>query len=294
MELQHWLNTTDYIQEFKKEKVSYRKYNDLMIIKRKFGSQYSEDNGFWLNYCRGLIINHKTNQIVFIPPSKSKEVGTYDNFIELGENPTVLIDGTMVNLFYYNEKWMCATRSNIGATNKWSGNLNFNEMFLECSKNLDYDTLNKEYTYSFTMRHKKNRVTSHVEDNELILIEVYHKLQKIDSLPINTGYICLHEWIPGNLIKGMNITVNNSRYKWLSNEHKYIEMIKPNTSNPCLDYLLLRKSGYLTNYLKYFPEKRFEFDTYRNKLHSLTNLIYKYYLNVFIHKQIDKKEIFIV
>ena len=68
-------------------------------------------------------------------------------------------------------------------------------------------------------------------------------------------------------------------------------MIKPNTNNPCLNYLVLRNSGHLSNYLKLFPEYRFQFETYRNKVHSITQLLHQYYIAVFIKKEVDKKDI---
>ena len=289
MELQTWLNENDYISEFKRNKVSFRKYPEkqLMIVKRKYGSSYNEDKE-WLNYCRGLVINYQTNKVILIPPVKAIEVRQVE---ELPMSPVNLVDGTMVNLFYHNNEWLTSTRSTIGCTSKWSNSMDFMEMFNDCSSNLEYEKLNNEYTYSFVLRHKKNRITTPVHTNCLILVEIYHKLTRLNTLPKNKGYICVDDWIPDKLIKGLTGYFNNQRYKWLSPEHKFIEMIKPNTNNPCLNYLMLRKSGHLTSYLQLFPESRFEFDDYRKKLHQLTKIIYNYYINVFIKKTIDKQDI---
>jgi len=293
MKIQQLIETGDYIDEFKKEKVVFRKYPDkgLMIIKRKYGSPYSEDKP-WLNSCRGLVINYNEHKIICIPPVKSREILTKDAFMSEISLSYELIDGTMINIFYYNGEWLTATRSNIGCTNKWSQDINFQEMFQECSHKLDYETLNKEYTYSFVMRHKKNRITSKVDKNELVLIEVYHNLNKLNELPDNEGYrlLKLSDHVEG-IKKGLTGYREGIRYKWLTNEHKFIEMIKPNTNNPCLNYLTLRNSGHLTNYLKIFPEKRFEFDEYRKKVHMITQLIYQYYIHIFIHKDFDKQEL---
>jgi len=293
MDIHQLIETGNYIDEFKKEKVIFRKYSDLglMIIKRKYGSNYSEDKS-WLNYCRGIIIDYKEHKVVFIPPSKSKEVVTREVFLEEGNDSMELVDGTMINLFWFNGEWLSATRSNIGCTNKWSQDMNFLQMFQECSKDLDYTTLNKEYTYSFVMRHKKNRITSVIVKNELVLVEVYHKLSKLDELPGNAGYRVVNKNndVVG-LQKGLTSYRNGCRYKWLTTEHKFLEMIKPNTNNTCLNYLILRNSGHLTNFLQLLPEKRFEFEGYRKTVHNITQLLHQYYTNVFIHKEIDKKDI---
>ena len=298
MVIQEFIESGNYINEFKKEKVIYRKYPDkkLMIVKRKYGLEYSVDKP-WLNYCRGLIIDYEHNKVVFIPPIKSKEILTKESFVEKVDEPYELVDGTMINLFYFNGSWLTSTRSNIGCTNKWTQDIDFQQMFQECSQNLKYDTLNKEYTYSFVMRHKKNRITSIVNTNELVLVEVYHNLCKLVELPTNDGYRLLRkvEDISNRettvLQKGLTGYYEGQRYKWLTTEHKFIEMIKPNTNNPCLNYLVLRNSGHLTNYLKLFPEYRFHYDEYRNKVHSITQLLHQYYISVFVKKEVDKKDI---
>ena len=36
---------------------------------------------------------------------------------------------------------------------------------------------------------------------------------------------------------------------------------------------------------------RFEFDKYRKKIHSLTQLLYQYYVSIHIKKQLEKKDV---
>ena len=55
--------------------------------------------------------------------------------------------------------------------------------------------------------------------------------------------------------------------------------------------MTLRKSGHLTNYLNYFPEKKFQFNKYKQKLYYITKLIYQLYTNIFIHKNFTKQDI---
>ena len=297
MEITQLLENGNYLEYFKKHKVVYRKYPDLnlMIVKRKYGSTYNDDIP-WLNYCRGLVIDTMNHKIVFCPPVKSKEVRTLDDFKELGGVSTELIDGTMVNIFYHNG-WHMSTRSNIGCNNQWSADLTFKQMFDQCSNNLDYENLDKSVTYSFVMRHKKNRIITPVNKNQLYLIEVRQLGVQVGLPEEENGFVInkpiirdeiTHEY---SLKKGFTITFEGIRYKWLTTECKFIELIKPNTNNPLLNYLTLRNSGHLTNYLKLYPEERFKFDKYRNQVHQLTGILHQFYLNVFVHKQIEKKDI---
>ena len=73
MVIQEFIESGNYINEFKKEKVIYRKYPDkkLMIVKRKYGLEYSVDKP-WLNYCRGLIIDYEHNKLIFVENKKNR------------------------------------------------------------------------------------------------------------------------------------------------------------------------------------------------------------------------------
>ena len=113
---------------------------------------------------------------MLVPPVKSSEIRTKEEFMSpelIDDEYQYLIDGTMINMFYHNNEWLVSTRSNIGATNKWNKTMTFKDMFNECSTKVDYDTLNTKHTYSFVMRHTKNKIISPVDKNELILVEVY-------------------------------------------------------------------------------------------------------------------------
>lgn len=294
MELIQLIESGHYLDEFNKEHVSYRKYPDknLMIVKRKYNSKYSKDKP-WLNYCRGLVIDYKLHKIVFIPPVKSKEILQYEKYTEQFDTSTLLMDGTMINLFWYNECWNISTRGNIGCTNKWDKHNSFKELFKECSVNLDINSLNNEYTYSFVMRHKKNKIILPILTNELILVEVYHNLEKLEILPENEGYkqINIINQTKDSFIKGYTTFKEGIRYKWISNEYKYVQTIVPTTNNELLNYLIIRKNNNISNYLRYFPEKKFKYKQFQEKLYNLTNIIYEYYKNVFIYKTYEKNDI---
>ena len=89
----------------------------------------------FIKWCKGAIININTHKLVCLSPVKTET--KYDlSKTELNINPHYdnnsilqpLIDGTMINLFYHNNEWMMATRSFIGAKNKWDQNISFKKM----------------------------------------------------------------------------------------------------------------------------------------------------------------------
>ena len=44
-------------------------------------------------------------------------------------------------------------------------------------------------------------------------------------------------------------------------------------------------------YLKYYPEDRYEFNNYSQLFYELCNLIYKQYISFFVKKEIEKKDL---
>ena len=76
MELQAFINTnSDYLSQFKEHKLYVRNYSKLglSIVKGYRNNKYDYENHPWLRYCRGAIINTKTNRLVCIPPQKAEE-----------------------------------------------------------------------------------------------------------------------------------------------------------------------------------------------------------------------------
>jgi hypothetical protein len=87
------------------------------------------------------------------------------------------VEGTMINLFYYNEEWMCATKSIIGAKCKFFRDYpkTYRTLFLEAmeSSNLEFNMLNKSYCYSFILQHPENRIVVPFSEMRLIIVNMY-------------------------------------------------------------------------------------------------------------------------
>ena len=73
------------------------------------------------SYCRGLVIETSNFDMVCIPPEKAYK---YSELVPLNIDYSELIfeefyDGTMINVWYYNNEWNISTRSTIDANCKW-------------------------------------------------------------------------------------------------------------------------------------------------------------------------------
>ena len=89
-------------------------------------------------FCRGLIVNTDTNQIVCLPTPKSTPLRLLQDTINNSPVDTnivlePLLDGTMINMFYNVEDydWEISTRTVIGAECRWTSQKSFRDMFYE-------------------------------------------------------------------------------------------------------------------------------------------------------------------
>ena len=312
MELQNYINShPNYISEFKKNGFKVNSFKKLKIISYPYDKKpiiHKDKNNLWQFYCRGAVISSE-NKIICLPPIHSIELNENQEFISNDEIIYEhLIDGTMINLFYYDNEWIISTRSEIGGYNKWANGRSFRKMFDECSQ-LDYDTLDKTMSYSFVMKHTENRNISPIHQNELFLVEVYdyknntiQKLNKseypenfyspIESYKNKEEFMKMYQDpIINYSIKGFIIKSNLFHYKWINPYFNEVKNLKINMNNHLLNYIELRRNGNLKKYLRYFPEHQHLFNNYKEKIHTLSNDLYTTYKNVFIHKTTNKNEI---
>ena len=180
MDLQNYIShTPEYVKEFKKHKLNVRTYSKmgLMIVKCYRNNNYDYENHPWIRYCRGAVIDTTNDKVVCVPPMKSYEEENVNKIIEDFNTENTyqpLIDGTMINMFHHNDKWMVATRSNIGAKNSWEKGDSFLDMFLDVYGDSWFNELKKNYCYSFVLQHPQNRIVVPFSKPQLVLINVYN------------------------------------------------------------------------------------------------------------------------
>ena len=305
MELQNYINDTEnYLRKFKDFNIRVEKRGSLALLKMKKNVDYDFKSNKWLRYCRGAIINTENDKLICVPPMKSDEILISDlNNLDT-ENIKFqnLLEGTMINIFYYNDKWNISTRSNIGGNNRWDNNLSFLDMFLEVSNDiLYYKDLKKEFCYTFVLQHKKNRIVCPVFQNRIVLVSqfnlndlCYCDLDKFYNIE-NITNINFKEYLEKeNLsfsIKGFTFSNNGIRYKWINPNYTVILSLKMNNNDKFLNYIELRQKRLLKDYLEYFPEDSHQFEIFQRKFYLIKKNLYESYVNHFIKKEIELKEI---
>ena len=214
----------------------------------------------------------------------------------------------MINMFYHNDEWMISTRSNIGCKNYWKEKTSFKDLFNEVSDNLiESNDLHRDHCYSFVLQHTKNKIVGPIHSNCLVLVQEYDltnhtfidDMTKISSDTIYHVSELNQESVDHYLnnkdldykIKGFTVTYNDKRYSWINPNYDYVLNLKLNNNHTLLDYIELRQTKKLKDYLHYFPENLHLFNEYKQLLYVIKQKLYNYYVSLFIRKEIDLQDI---
>tara|TARA_A100001015_G_scaffold321193_1_gene450694 strand:- start:2750 stop:3943 length:1194 start_codon:yes stop_codon:yes gene_type:complete len=308
----------------------------LHLIVKPFGKVYiikydktylNINNIQSLGLFRSLILDDNGNIICFSPPKsynlllddtlKNKNFSDY----EIQE----YLEGTMINLFWHPflKDWELSTKSNVGAKNYFNDNKNtFRYMFLQAcnNNNLNFDDLDKNYSYSFVLQHPDNRIVIPFSKIQLYLVNVYRfEKNKIHNVEFNKLDIFKKANISSYMIFNKN-TLNihsfenlydhvlndnldykivgyicynrntGERIKIRNNNYEIVRRLKGNTPKLQFQYYYLRQLDKVKEYLKYYPEHSGDFLRFRYDLHQWTNKLYGYYISCFIKKEKSLKE----
>ena len=253
-------------------------------------------------------------------PTKIDKIVAQD-FIE-GTMINVFFDPT----YGANGCWQISTRNTVGAEvsfYKWSKKT-FNQMFMEaCIFNLfNIQTLNPAYCYSFVLQHPENRIVVPFKKPQLFLIAVYEIIQKPDNIIVVemnlnevkkgglwhltgvrfpdtyefTSYTELIEKFasPNTPYDILGIVVKNletgERTKFRNPIYEEVRQLRGNQPKLQYQYLCLRHSGKLPEFLKYYPESKADMSKFRDQVHMFTNTLHQNYISCYVRKEKPLKE----
>lgn len=298
--------------EYLKEKniKSYKKDN-LVILKYNKNALNTTNVGT-LGKVRSMIYDTDKKSIVSYSPAKSYSQDDFDKAIDFDESKISyeeFVEGTMVNLFYNKDEWQMATRSLIGGRGVFfKGGKTFRKMFLECTieQNIEFDQFNKDYCYSFVIQHSDNRIVTKftkptavlcglykcsgttVEDVAFDVVDPDKKLTRpktytFTSVDAAKKELANIDTTPYN-IQGFVMKYNGIRSKVRNPTYEYVRHLRGNQPKSQFQYLSLRKTGKVSEFLKYYPEYSTEFNEYRRQVHYFTNNLHTNYINCYVKK----------
>ena len=322
MELNNFINDNK-IQNFDilKTKLEEHPYN----LKFKYDDEYpnlaliyndvtSNLDEIIVRICNGIIIDKKTLKILCYTFNKcSDNLNLPDNICKDNLYIETSIEGTLIRMFYYEDKWIYSTKKCIDASKaKWLSDKNFIELFKDCIlnndniKNIDNleNILNKNNCYSFIITHPENKIVTpyttanafHISTRDMTsLNEIIEdiKFLRIEKKKINKDYL---ETFFLQILKDMCISYegfifideNYNRWKILTPIFIKIRKLWGNSNNRFFRYLELRKnSDLLQEYIIYYPNDQYNFIIYENKISEFS----KFILNKYTEKHILKLEV---
>jgi hypothetical protein len=217
--------------------------------------------------------------------------------------------------------WEISTRNTVGAVSSFYKSSNaktFRDMFLEAAtnNNLDLVSLHKNFCYSFVLQHPENRIVVPFKSPQLYLISMYiidntnrdnlkvYSVDKSSFLELHTNTTIkiptVYDWSTyADLIDkyaSMNtaydilgVVIHNNetgeRTKIRNPVYEEVRQLRGNQPKLQYQYLSLRKEGKVSDFLKYYPENKKEFSTFRDQIHLFTNTLYSNYVSCYIKKE---------
>jgi hypothetical protein len=217
--------------------------------------------------------------------------------------------------------WEISTRNTVGATSsffKGDHHKTFRDMFLEASseENLHLNQLNKNFCYSFVLQHPNNRIVVPFSKPALYLVAMYNisifdgsiycqsipltDFKNFDWGATTIKFPQVYEWSTySQLIEtyaSMNtsynivgvVVYNNEtceRMKVRNPVYEQVRHLRGNQPKLQYQYLCLRKEGKVADFLKFYPENKKEFSTFRDQIHLFTNTLFSNYISCYIKKE---------
>ena len=273
-------------------------YDNKIIIKYPKSLKYSKKD--YIRKSRGIILDFDKKKIINSSIEGCLDNDTFFDLVKEWDDIVIeeCLDGVLLNLYYDNHTWKISTKFCVNADeSKFRCDKSFRKLFDETNK-LDFNTLDKSYTYSLLLQHKSARNVSLINQNSIYHLESTNNISN-DKIQIKIGnykypkILKYHKLI--NLINVNSFEELKQNVKTLNWSHpgyiiyskdrkfktklenpnfrKVLDLIKDHGD---IDYLLLDSHYNKKNsdtLLKYFPE-------YKDKLLKINNAFYDYTLNL--------------
>ena len=271
----------------------------LLLLKYKRDLLTLENQTDEILKCRGVIVDTENMKEVCHTFNSRLDYDDFKSKYNIEDvSISIFRDGTMLNLFHYNDEWHLSTKSRISALkSKWKTPKSFQELFEE-SVTLNYDNLNTNYCYSFILLHRDNKivVNNHtnmaylslvrdLETGELVTdmvnaSEVGENVFPLEKVNGVNSYTELEEQLvqfPNAYLGYVFTSKNGDRTRQFSPIYTKARDIKGNDPITSRYFLSLLNSNKMNEYLKYYPENKDKLDTLKSDIKMLCQQILKFY-----------------
>lgn len=272
----------------------------------------------------GVILEKNTNNLVCMCYKRMYDISSKQENISTLNYSNITVDycedGTVIRLYYYNNKWFTATRRCIDAKySYWSGLQNFDEMFWDVieDKELFLSTLDTRETYFFVLKHTDNRIVVKNQEsslvylgsvNNLTLTESFefgykqHNILKTEKVKLDT-FNCNNNVNINDLVnvsktsskRGLIITTHTGvKYKLDFEEFTSLKELRGNTPYIRMRILeLLSDKEKLASFMQNYNEYMMTYNMITGQLNELVRNIHKLYIDTHVKRRfiIDSENI---
>ena len=282
MELLKFIKANDNWEELLQQKpycIKVKKdYDYTMLSYNQIESDFYNDV---VRECRGIILENKTLMPVCVPFFKFGNYGEgYVPEIDWESATTQeKVDGSLIKVWFHNGKWRVSTNGTIDAYKCDIGQVDllrldcpfksFGELFDEAMKNsgLNFDELDKDYTYMFELVSPYNKVVVPYEN-----VEIYHigtrdnktlkelnldiGIKKPKQYSLKTLEDCLNSASKLPYSEEGYVVVDKfwNRIKIKSSQYVAVHHLKNNGSVDIANVVQLLRENEIGEFLTYFPE----------------------------------------
>lgn len=269
------------------------------------------------NQCNGIILEKETNIVICGCQNKFVSINNVQENLEKYKENDIQVeyceDGTMLRLYYYEDKWFVATSRCFDAKESfWISNKNYHDLFFEIFS-ADLDTFSKNKTYLFVLLHIDNRLVISHKNNKLIYLSnidnkdnyevfnAYSSWTDEDNEDIN-NFSKVTKCTPSmlsiidNTKRGFifRISVDNTYITLLYNFDNFQKNkeIRGNNNRIHFRYLevLTKKNELLQDFDNNYPEYKFLFASIHHSLNGLITRIHKLYIKSHVKHHIRINE----
>ena len=301
---------------FKKEhRVNFKRHGNLVIL--KYSKEAKENNLTEIeSKCRGHIFD-MDNKVLVCNPQRGSV--TYNEFKDnvpfkycvVEEN----IEGTLINLYYYNNRWNVSTKFSINADeSRFRSVKTYRQVFDSVFDWKKYENnLDKKFTYSFVLSFKDNKLVTPINNT------VLHHIETINNVTNENVFIDIGIKHPkiihiDNSINGINKYINISSYDNLEKKleklnytergymlyskdrkyrasmlnPKYLKVLNMIKDQSDVNYLCFESAYYKKNkgdIVKYLPEYHNKFNNIELEFKSFIKNLYDIYVKKYCFKQ---------
>lgn len=273
--------------------------------------------------CNGIILEKDTNRVICCPQNKLFEIKPQnqqeqiDTLLNLSSKMRMEYceDATRISLYNYKGKWFTSTTKCIDAkTSFWSSNKTFDELFWEVFDKEFMDKLDPEFTFTFLLVHKDNRiVVRHIFNNLIYVNRINNKTQNEDytnyfykDTPKRTirrikeinGYTINfpldNYFLPNKRGIIIKFLVNNN---WISYQYDFLDYsrikeIRGNVPSISMRYIeLLPDPVSLEQLQYYYSENNFLFAAIKHQIEKLYKEVHQLYFNSHVKHNITIYEV---